>query len=332
MKEKVSVIIPVFNGEKTIKTCLQNIIKKNKNLKKEIIVINDNSNDNTSKILKTFKNIKVFNLKQNKGVGFARNYGAKKAKYNFLCYVDSDLIISTNSISKLIKRLKKDKSTGSVGGIQKVINLTKNNWSSNFVCLKSCYGFEDVNDEVEFSVIHSEFCVIQKKYLLKIGGWKSYSNAGGEEFEIGHRITQSEKKIVLIKEAFYSTYYTDLTTRFKKIIDRTDKYLGILIKKKYFDTKGSFATGNQAFSAVLTTLNLCFLLLNIFLPQKIDFLNIAIILLLIQLYAEKDFLFFAKKYFGIKMFIYSIYGIQVINLGILFGAVKFCFKKILFLN
>ena len=47
------------------------------------MVINDNSNDNTSKILKTFKNIKVFNLKQIK-VGFARNYGAKK-KYNFLC-------------------------------------------------------------------------------------------------------------------------------------------------------------------------------------------------------------------------------------------------------
>ena len=42
MKEKVSVIIPVYNGEKTIKNCLQNIIKKNKSLKKEIIVINDN--------------------------------------------------------------------------------------------------------------------------------------------------------------------------------------------------------------------------------------------------------------------------------------------------
>ena len=38
MKEKVSVIIPVYNGEKTIKNCLQNIIKNNKSLKKEIIV------------------------------------------------------------------------------------------------------------------------------------------------------------------------------------------------------------------------------------------------------------------------------------------------------
>ena len=332
MKEKVSVIIPVYNGEKTIKNCLQNIIKKNKNLKKEIIVINDNSNDKTDKILKSFKKIKVINFNKNKGVGFARNYGAKKAKYNLLCYVDSDLIISKNSITKLIKRLKKDKLTGSVGGIQKVINLTKNNWSSNFVCLKSCFGFEDVKDEVEFSVIHSEFCVIKKKYLFKIGGWKSYRNAGGEEFEIGHRITQSGKKIVLIKEAFYSTYYTNLHKRFTKIIDRTDKYIGILINKKYFDSKGSFATSNQAFSAILTALNISFFLLNIFLPQQIDFIKISLIILLIQLYTEKDFLFFAKKSFGIKMLIYSIFGIQVINLGILIGSIKFCFKKVLFLN
>ena len=102
MKEKVSVIIPVYNGEKTIKNCLQNIIKKNKSLKKEIIVINDNSNDKTVKILKSFKKIKVINFNKNKGVGFARNYGAKKAKYNLLCYVDSDLIIS-----KMVRRGKK---------------------------------------------------------------------------------------------------------------------------------------------------------------------------------------------------------------------------------
>ena len=37
---------------------------------------------------------KVINFKNNRGVGYARNYGAKKAKYNLLCYVDSDLIIS----------------------------------------------------------------------------------------------------------------------------------------------------------------------------------------------------------------------------------------------
>ncbi len=332
MKEKVSIIIPVFNGEKTIRNCLQNIISKNKNIKKEILVINDNSSDNTEKILKSFKNIKIINLKKNKGVGFARNYGAKKSKYNILCYVDSDLIISKNSISQLIKRLKRDSTVGTVGGIQKTINLNKKSYSSNFVCLKSCYGFEDVLNETNFSVIHSEFCVIEKRFLSKIGGWKSYKNAGGEEFELGERILNSGKEIILIKEAFYTTYYTDLYTRFKKIIDRTEKYLGILLKKKYFDSKGSFATKNQASSAIITSILNFFIILELLFPQEISLAKISLMLLTIQLYLEFDFLKYAKKYFGFKMLIFSIYGIQIINLGILIGSLKFCIKKILFLK
>ena len=325
--EKVSVIIPVFNGENTIRECILNIQNNNRNIFKEIIIINDNSNDKTSVVLKSLKKIKIINFKKNKGVGYARNYGAKIAKYNILCYVDSDLIISKNSIKKLLLRLNKDKKTGSVGAIQRTKNLTKNNWSSNFVCLKSCYGFEHIKKETKFSVIHSEYCVIKKDYLLKIGGWKYYSNAGGEEFELGDRITKSKKEIILIKSAYYTTYYTSLFVRFKKIIDRTEKYIEILFKKKYFDSTGSFATKNQSLSAACTALFIIFLLLKL-----IAFNGFPLITLLIfffsQIIIEYDFLKYSKKYFGFKMFFYSILAIQIINLGILIGACNFLLKKI----
>lgn len=325
--EKVSVIIPVFNGEKTIKECITNIQKNNKNILKEIIVINDNSNDKTKKILQSLKKIKIINLKKNKGVGYARNYGAKIAKYNNLCYVDSDLIISKNSISKLLNRLNKNKNIGSVGAIQKTKNLTKHNWSSNFVCLKSCYGFENIKKETKFSVIHSEFCVIKKNFLQKIGGWKFYSSAGGEEFELGDRITKSKKEIILIKAAYYTTYYTGLFTRFKKIIDRTEKYIEILIKKKYFDTTGSFATKNQSFSAACTAFLIFFLLIKFIIFNELP-LIILLFFLFTQTILEYDFLKYSKKYFGFPMVFYSIYAIQIINLGIILGTFVFFLKKI----
>ena len=88
MNNKVSVIVPVYNGAKTIKKCIENIKKNNKNNFKEIIVINDNSNDNTKQILEKIKNIKIINFKTNKGVGYARHYGAKIAKQKVLCYID----------------------------------------------------------------------------------------------------------------------------------------------------------------------------------------------------------------------------------------------------
>ena len=164
MTISVSIIIPVYNGQKTILRCIENIVKKNKKINKEIIVINDGSTDDTSKIIKKIKNIKFFNLKNNKGVGFARQYGATKAKYDLLCYIDSDVFVSKDSIKNLTKKLKSNSKIGSVGAIQKPVNLNKDEWSSNFVCLKSCYGFENVKKEVNFSVIHSEFCIISKSY------------------------------------------------------------------------------------------------------------------------------------------------------------------------
>lgn len=329
MIDKVSVIVPVYNGEKTIKKCISTIQKNNKKAFKEIIVINDNSNDDTKQILKSLKKIKIVNFKRNKGVGYARHYGAKIAKYNILCYVDSDLIISHNSIQKLVTRLKEDKITATVGAIQKTKNLTRNNWSSNFVCLKSCYGFDEIKKEIKFSVIHSEFCVIKKDFLLKIGGWKSYRNAGGEEFELGHRITKSKKEIILIKSAYYTTYYTDIYTRFKKIIDRTEKYIDILLKKKYFDTTGSFATKNQSLSALCTSLYIL-VLLCIPLLTISSSINLLYLIFIVQIFLEYNFLIYAKKYFGFKMMFYSIFGIQIINLGILIGSCNFFINKLIF--
>ena len=57
--KKVSVIVPVYNGQKTIKECILNIQNNNPNIFKEIIIINDNSNDNTKKILKSLKKVKI---------------------------------------------------------------------------------------------------------------------------------------------------------------------------------------------------------------------------------------------------------------------------------
>jgi len=325
MAISVSIIIPVYNGQKTILNCIDNIIKKNQNINKEIIVINDGSTDKTSKILKKIKNIKFFNLKKNKGVGYARQYGANKAKYDLLCYVDSDVFISKNSIKELIKKLKSSSKIGSVGAIQKPSNLNKNEWTSNFVCLKSCYGFEDVKKDVDFSVIHSEFCVISKKYLNSIGGWRYYSGAGGEEFELGFRIIESKKRIILIKNVFYTTFYPNLYTRFKEIIFRTEAYIDLFLKKKRFDSKGSFATSEQAISSFITLIYIAILFISLFININISIFMIAVIT---QIIVEYSFIRFAFKIYGFRMLIFSIFAIQVINAGIIIGAFKFIQKKI----
>ena len=323
-----SIIVPTYNSENSIKLCLDRIIQETKHLKHEIIIVDDASSDRTEKIISNFKKkIRFVKLKKNKGVGYVRNYGAKIALYKTLIFIDSDIIVSRKSIKNLIKNLYKNQNIGSVGALPKVANLTKENWSSNFVCLKSCYG-NDFLKNVFSSNIQSEFCAINKNFLKKIGGWKFYDSAGGEEYELGYRINLFKKENLLIHNANYSTYYANLYLRFKKIISRTDKYISIILKKKKFDTQGSFSTSSQAFSSFLTLIILSLIVLNFFYYHRL--INLLLTIgITTQFIIECKFLIFAKKYFGSKMLIFSLFGIQVINLGIILGAFKFCIKKII---
>ena len=109
MEEKVSIIVPVYNGEKYLERCLESIINQTyKNI--EIICINDGSTDESKNILKQYQlkdnRIIVKNF-QNGGVSRARNIGIRKATGDFFMFVDSDDYIELNMVDKMMETIKK---------------------------------------------------------------------------------------------------------------------------------------------------------------------------------------------------------------------------------
>lgn len=108
---KVSVIIPVYNGEKYLEKCLDSVINQSyKDL--EIIVINDGSVDNTLNILKEYqkkdKRIIIID-KKNEGQAIARNIGLSKATGKYVTFIDSDDFVDLNMINDfVINSLKYD--------------------------------------------------------------------------------------------------------------------------------------------------------------------------------------------------------------------------------
>lgn len=103
---KVSIIVPVYNEEEYVSTCLDSLI--NQTLDDiEIILIDDNSTDNSLNILldyaKKYPNIKVYHNEKNIGQGASRNRGLSLATGEYIGFVDSDDYIRNTMYEDMYK-------------------------------------------------------------------------------------------------------------------------------------------------------------------------------------------------------------------------------------
>lgn len=108
MKPVISIIIPVYNTEPYLKKCLDSILCQSY-ANVEIICIDDESTDNSWKILQEYalKDVR-FNIfqKKNEGASAARNYGLKKATGDYLMFVDSDDWIDKETCERAVNAIK----------------------------------------------------------------------------------------------------------------------------------------------------------------------------------------------------------------------------------
>lgn len=107
MNPKVSVIVPVYNGEKYISRCLDSITKQNY-LNIEIIIINDGSNDESESIIKMYKKRDsriVYYSQQNKGPSEARNKGILNATGKYLVFIDADDTVDKYYVEFLLNKM-----------------------------------------------------------------------------------------------------------------------------------------------------------------------------------------------------------------------------------
>jgi len=105
---KISIIIPVYNEEKSIGTILDNIkkIMSNSRKKYEIIVVDDGSTDKSAKIIKK-KKVKLIQHSINRGYGAALKSGIKATSGNYILIMDADGTYSADEIPKLIRESEK---------------------------------------------------------------------------------------------------------------------------------------------------------------------------------------------------------------------------------
>ncbi|MGL4670375.1 MAG: glycosyltransferase family 2 protein [Methanobacteriaceae archaeon] len=110
----ISLIVPIYNGEKYIERGLKSIINQSIGFEKiELILVNDNSTDASLRIIQKYSekypNIKVINLEENHGhPGTPRNIGIDLSSANYIMFMDQDDYHEPNSCEILYNKVKKE--------------------------------------------------------------------------------------------------------------------------------------------------------------------------------------------------------------------------------
>ena len=98
-KPLVSVIIPVYNGERYLEAALKSVIEQDY-CPIEIIVVDDGSTDKSAEIAKYFKEIQyIFQSNKGPGPANARNTGIRAVKGEYIAFLDADDIWMPNKLS-----------------------------------------------------------------------------------------------------------------------------------------------------------------------------------------------------------------------------------------
>ena len=110
MNAKLSVIIPVYNGEDYIRECLDSIVNQSIGIENiEVIIVNDNSTDNSLNIINeycsNYPNFKVITNKSQLGAGESRNKAIGEVNSDYLTFIDCDDFISLNAYEDSLSKI-----------------------------------------------------------------------------------------------------------------------------------------------------------------------------------------------------------------------------------
>ncbi|MGC8660279.1 MAG: mycofactocin biosynthesis glycosyltransferase MftF [Desulfomonilaceae bacterium] len=194
----VSVIVPVYNRAKDIRSCLESLSKVDypRNAL-EIIVVDDNSSDETVETVKNYP-VKLIVQRQNLGQSAARNAGVMAAKGEILAFIDSDCIAQPNWLRELLPHFDDPRNVlvgGYVDSYYKATALDRYEEANSALNMgaKSAVGF---GKESDFYVPTCNMLVRREAYL-KVGGLDDRMRVG-EDVDLCWRLKAHGYRLVYV--------------------------------------------------------------------------------------------------------------------------------------
>ena len=178
MTEKVTFYIPTFNAQNTIELCI-NSVRNQTYPVDEIIIINDNSTDNTKEILSKYDDLSIINNNQNLGLGYNRNLGIQSSSNEIIASIDSDVELDKKWLENIIINLKKNNIVMCGGNmIEKYTNNKVNAWREKYY--NQSWGKTDILNP---AFLYGCNTILLKSYWEKTEGYDENLKTNGEDID-----------------------------------------------------------------------------------------------------------------------------------------------------
>ncbi|HET6457776.1 MAG TPA: glycosyltransferase family 2 protein, partial [Nitrosopumilaceae archaeon] len=201
----ITVLVPAYNEEKVIARTIEGLLESDYP-NKEIIVIDDGSNDKTLEIANKYKNkIKVLH-KENGGKASAMNYGLAYAKGEIIIIVDADTIIGRQALKQMVKGFGTNKDVAAVAGNVKVRNrMNLLTWTQ---ALEYVAGIEIIRRAFDYfgsiTIVTGALGAFRKSVLEGVGSY--HKDTLVEDFDAAIKVLKSG---FVIQGTTNATAYTE---------------------------------------------------------------------------------------------------------------------------
>ncbi|HXY07805.1 MAG TPA: glycosyltransferase family 2 protein [Terriglobales bacterium] len=222
-KPDISIVIVTWNGKKYALECLDSLRALNSALRMEVIVVDNASTDGTpDAIQENYPEVRLIRNEANLGFAKANNIGLSVVKGDFLCLVNSDVVVPPGCLEKMIDYMRAHTDIGLLGpkmlsptgGVGQSVNRLPTVW--NYLCfalglhvlvpnsrlfggyLMAGYPYNKTED---VEVLTGWFWMVPRAALEQVGGLDERFFMYGEDLDWSYRFLKAGWRVVFFAEA-----------------------------------------------------------------------------------------------------------------------------------
>lgn len=257
---QLSIIILNYNVRYFLELCVISVQKSIEGIDAEIIVIDNNSSDDSCAMMKMrFPNVKLIENKENSGFPKGNNIGVAQAKGEYICILNPDTVVAEDTFAKILAFAERQKNLGIVGcklidGTGSFLPESKRGVPTPFVAFTKIFGLYkssnffgkyyaqhlNENQTGKADILVGAFMVMKRELYLEVGGFDENCFMYSDDIDLSYMVLQKGKSNYYFHETTVIHYKGESTIKDETYMKRFQEAMNFFYKK-HFKVSAFFA-------------------------------------------------------------------------------------------